>query len=68
MLDGPYENDTWKGKKLYTFDVKAEKPGAYSVYSQRLPEVEGLTGKHAIYFVVEGQAMVERRIDKAMNA
>ena len=59
MLDGPYENDTWKGKKLYTFDVKAEKPGAYSVYSQRLPGVEGLSGKHAIYFVVEGPEIKE---------
>ena len=54
LLDGPYENDTWKGKKIATIDVTAAKPGAYTIESVRVPGVEGLSGKHAIYFVVEG--------------
>lgn len=59
MLDGPYANEVWKGKELCTIDVKAEKTGTYSIAKHEVPSVEGLTGKHAIYLVVEGPEVKE---------
>ena len=59
MLDGPYANDTWKGKEIATIDVTAHKPGDTTVETVRVPGVEGLTGKHAIYLVVEGPEVKE---------
>ncbi|MBQ0073900.1 MAG: hypothetical protein KBT34_06875 [Prevotella sp.] len=53
MLDGPYANDTWNGKELCVMDIKARK-GQRHMASCQLQAVEGLTGKHAIYLVVEG--------------
>ena len=46
-------DDPWKGQEIGLIDVpaSANKKAAYGV---DVPAVEGLTGKHAIYLVVEG--------------
>jgi hypothetical protein len=49
MLDNP-----WKGKEIATFNIPADAPKAAMMYQAAVPEVEGLTGKHAIYLVAEG--------------
>ena len=54
MLDGPYANDTWKGKEIARLEVKDAKRGRHVTHGVKVPQVEGLTGKHAIYLVVEG--------------
>lgn len=55
MLDGPYSNDTWKGKEIAVIEVKGNAPQRAEDYTVAVPAVEGLTGKHAIYLVVEGE-------------
>ncbi|MBO4564187.1 MAG: hypothetical protein J5720_01985 [Bacteroidaceae bacterium] len=56
MLDGPYANNTWKGKKIATITVPA---GAAKKSTKFVADVaaavEGLKGKHAIYLVAEGE-------------
>ena len=59
MLDGPYANSTWKGRELTVFDVAADAPREPMVLSKSLEAVDGLTGKHAIYLVVEGPEIEE---------
>ncbi|MCQ2221555.1 MAG: hypothetical protein MJZ12_09150, partial [Prevotella sp.] len=54
MLDGPYANSTWNGKEIAKIEVKDAKRGHRVTHGIKVPEVEGLTGKHAIYLVVEG--------------
>ena len=54
MLDAPYSNNVWNGRKLTTISVPAESPKQERLYSVHVPELEGLTGKHALYLVVEG--------------
>lgn len=54
MLDGPYANSTWNGKEIGVIDVPADAPREATIYSVKVPQVEGLTGKHAIYLVAEG--------------
>ena len=57
MLDGPVDNEVWKGKEIACFEIHPEKNGGKGkefVESVKVPTVEGLTGKHAIYLVVEG--------------
>lgn len=54
MLDGPYVNDTWKGKEIAVVEVPADAPRVAKNYQVAVPAVEGLKGKHAIYLVVEG--------------
>lgn len=54
MLDGPYANSTWNGKEIAVIDVPADAPREATIYSAKVPQVEGLTGKHAIYLVAEG--------------
>ena len=49
MLDDP-----WKGKEIATFSIPADAPRAAMMYQAAVPEVEGLTGKHAIYLVADG--------------
>jgi len=57
MLDGPYANSTWNGKKIATISVSA---GAAKQSTQLTADVaaavEGLKGKHAIYLVAEADA------------
>lgn len=48
-------DDPWKGKELGVIYVGDKTPTNQAVtISHLVPDVEGLTGKHAIYFVVEG--------------
>lgn len=54
MLDGPYANDVWKGKEIGKVIVPSNKRGQAFTASCKVPAVEGLTGKHAIYLVFEG--------------
>ncbi len=54
MLDGPYANTTWNGKEIAVVDVPANAAKEAKTYEVAVPAVEGLTGKHAIYLVVEG--------------
>lgn len=54
MLDGPYANSTWNGKEIGRIEVKNPKSGQRVTHSVKVPGVEGLTGKHGIYLVVEG--------------
>ena len=52
------KNGVWKGKEIACFEIHPEKNGGKGkkfVESVKVPAVEGLTGKHAIYLVVEGQ-------------
>ncbi len=54
MLDGPYANSTWNGREIGVISVDASAPQKPGIYGVSVPDVEGLTGKHAIYLVVEG--------------
>ena len=54
MLDGPYANSTWNGKEIAKIEVTDAKRGRRVTQGIKVPQVEGLTGKHAIYLVVEG--------------
>ncbi len=54
MLDGPWANDTWKGREIAVLDIAADAPRQATMYKVAVPEVEGLKGKHAIYLVAEG--------------
>jgi len=48
-------DDPWKGKELGVIYVGDKTPTNQAVtISHLVPDVEGLTGKHAIYLVVEG--------------
>ena len=58
MLDGPYANDTWKGREIAVINVPEDAPRAVTNYRVAVPAVEGLYGKHAIYLVVEGPEVV----------
>ena len=48
-LDNP-----WKGEEVALFVVPADAPKFSHIVSKAVPALEGLTGKHAIYLVVEG--------------
>jgi len=54
MLDGPYSNNIWNGRAIGTIEVPADAKPVPTTYTLEVPEVEGLTGKHAIYLVAEG--------------
>ena len=54
MLDGPYANDTWKGREIAVINVPEDAARTVTNYRVAVPAVEGLSGKHAIYLVVEG--------------
>ncbi len=58
MLDGPYANSTWNGKQIGTIKLSGKR-GEHFVASCKVPAVEGLAGKHAIYFVVDGPDVKE---------
>ena len=59
MLDGPYANSTWNGKEVGRIEVKNSKRGQRTTHSVAVPQVEGLSGKHAIYIVVEGPEVAQ---------
>ena len=47
-------DDPWKGQEITVFNIDANGPQTAKTYVNNVPAVEGLTGKHAIYLVVEG--------------
>ena len=59
MLDGPYNNSTWNGKELGIIEVPNDGSKQAKTFSLKVPQVEGLTGKHAIYIVCEGPDVEE---------
>ena len=54
MLDGPYANSAWNGKEIAVINVDGKQRNKALKLTTAVPAVEGLQGKHAIYFVVEG--------------
>ena len=54
LLDGPYANDFWQGREIGVIEVPEDAPRQAQRYMLAVPQVEGLSGKHAIYLVVEG--------------
>lgn len=48
-------DDPWKGKEIATISVPENDQRASAIFGASVPAVEGLTGKHAIYLVAEGQ-------------
>ena len=55
MLDGPYANSTWNGKEIAVINVPANAAREAMCFSADVSRyVEGLSGKHAIYLVVDG--------------
>ncbi len=56
-LDGPWDNATWKGKKLGEIQVPAGAAKDITQYTLDVSAaVEGLKEKHALFLVVEGAA------------
>lgn len=49
LLDNP-----WNGQEVAVVEVPAQAPQQPQLYQASVPAVEGLTGKHAVYLVVEG--------------
>jgi len=56
MLDEPWENDVWNGQLIAELMVDANKKEVQHLSANVAQFVEGLSGKHAIYLVVEGEA------------
>ena len=55
-LDGPWDNDTWKGTKIGEITVPSGSAEEVTGYTLDVASaVEGLNGKHAIYLVAEGE-------------
>ncbi len=52
-------DDPWKGQEIAVVNVAADAPKSAKIYTANVPAVEGLTGKHAIYLVVEGPEVKE---------
>ncbi len=53
-IDGPWDNDAWKGKKIGEISVPASSKKEVTQFTIDVAEaVEGLKGKHAIYLVAE---------------
>ena len=64
MLDGPYANNTWNGREIAVINVPADAKHEADKFMAQVPAVEGLTGKHAIYLVVEGPEIQEPQNDR----
>ena len=47
-------DDPWKGKEIALIDVAGAAQNTPMTVGAQVPDVEGLTGKHAVYFVAEG--------------
>ncbi len=56
MLDGPWNNETWKGKEIAAIQVPADKKGELLTLTADVSQaVDGLHGKHAVYLLLDGQ-------------
>lgn len=59
-LDGPWDNEVWKGKKIAEITVPAGTAHEVTRYTVDVADaVDGLDKKHAIYLVAEGDAGAE---------
>ena len=47
-------DDPWKGEEIATISVPENDERKAAVFSAKVPAVEGLTGKHAIYLIADG--------------
>lgn len=57
-LDGPWDNDAWKGKKIGEINVPAGSAQVNARYTADVSEyISGLDKKHAIYLVAESVRM-----------
>ena len=55
MMDGPWANAAWNGKKLGEIEVAAGSANVSTRYLLDVAQyVEGIKGKHAIYLIAEG--------------
>ena len=68
MLDGPYANETWKGREIAVVDVPDGKRGELLHLTVPVPAVEGLKGKHAIYLVADGAEIQRPQMDPRFAA
>jgi len=54
-LDGPWDNDTWKGRKIGEINVPANSPQEITKFTADVSSVvDRLDKKHAIFLVAEG--------------
>lgn len=59
-LDGPWDNEVWKGKKIAEITVPAGTAHEVTRYTVDVADaMDGLDKKHAIYLVAEGDADAE---------
>lgn len=57
MLDGPWDNEAWKGRKIGEITVPAGSASEVTRFTADVSEaVDRLDKKHAVYLVAEGQA------------
>ncbi|MEI2272992.1 hypothetical protein OHD16_12655 [Sphingobacterium sp. ML3W] len=55
-LDGPWENDVWKGKKIAQIVIPANAKSEVTHFTVDVSKyVDHLGGKHALYLVAEGE-------------
>lgn len=55
-LDGPWDNDTWKGKKIGEITIPANSKKEITKFTADVSKyVDNLDKKHAIFLVVEGE-------------
>ena len=52
-------DDPWKGQEVGVINIPADAPKTTKMYQVAVPAVEGLTGKHAVYLIVEGPDIQE---------
>ena len=63
LLDNP-----WKGQEIAVVNVPAEAKRNATMYQVAVPDVEGLTGKHAIYLVAEGADIQPKQESSTMGS
>ncbi len=57
-IDGPWDNEVWKGKKIGEITVPKNAKQSMTKYTVDVAKhVEGLKGKHAIYLTFEGNKL-----------
>ncbi len=57
MMDGPWDNEVWKGKKIGEIRIPAGAPKGVGKYTVDVAAfVDHLDGKHAIYLIANGPA------------
>ena len=57
-------DDPWKGKEIGVITVAENDQRESAIFGTSVPDVEGLTGKHAIYLVAEGPEVQQPQNDR----